>query len=59
MGDIKKLKLLILKNLKTIVDLVNYEVDDRRDAKEALRFYSYALTNNPYNTRIYSNIGCK
>ena len=59
MGDIKKLKLLISKNFKDVAELLSLDVAETKDAKEALRFYHYALNNNPCNTRIYSNIGCK
>ena len=58
MGDIKKLKLLISKSFKDVSELLRLEVAETKDAKEALRFYHYALNNNPCNTRIYSNIGC-
>jgi len=58
MGDIKKLKLLISKSFKSVSELLSLQIAETKDAKEALRFYNYALNNNPCNTRIYSNIGC-
>jgi tetratricopeptide (TPR) repeat protein len=57
MGDLKKLKLILNKKFEEFKDAINIEGDSKKDASDALRFFNYALNNNPYNTRIYSNLG--
>ena len=57
MGDLKKLKLILNKKFSEFKEFINIEGDDKKDASDALRFFNYALNNNPYNNRIYSNIG--
>jgi hypothetical protein len=59
MGDLKKLKLMLNKKFSEFKEEagLNIEGDSKKDASDALRFFNYAINNNPYNTRIYSNIG--
>jgi hypothetical protein len=57
MGDIKKLKLTLNKKFLDFQDIVKLDGETGKDANDALRFFNYALNNNPLNTRIYSNIG--
>lgn len=59
MGDLKKLKLMLNKKFSEFKEEagLNIEGDPKKDASDALRFFNYAINNNPYNTRIYSNIG--
>jgi hypothetical protein len=57
MGDIKKLKLIVNKKFNEFKEFINVEGDSKKDANDCLRFFNYALNNNPYNTRIYSNLG--
>jgi len=56
MGDIKKLKLTLNKKFEEFKEYVNIEGDHKKDANEALKFYTYALNNYPFNKRIYSNL---
>lgn len=57
MGDLKKLKLILNKKFDEYKEIINIEGDNKKDANLALRFFNFALQNNPYNTRIYSNLG--
>jgi len=57
MGDIKKLKLILNKKFNEFNEIINLEGDSKKDANDCLRFFNYALNNNPYNIRIYSNLG--
>jgi len=56
MGDIKKLKLTLNKKFEEFKEYVNIEGDNKKDANEALKFYTYALANYPFNKRIYANL---
>lgn len=56
MGDIKKLKLTLNKKFEEFREYVNIEGDNKKDANESLKFYTYALNNYPFNKRIYSNV---
>lgn len=56
MGDIKKLKLTLNKKFEEFKEYVNIEGDFKKDANEALKFYTYALNNYPFNKRIYINL---
>ena len=60
LGDLKKIKLILyIKKFEPYKQLLNIsQVDIHTESYEALKFYYYALKNNPKNTRIYSNIGC-
>jgi hypothetical protein len=57
MGDLKKLKMLLNKHFKEFKDDINLEGDLKKDSNECLKFYQYAINNNPFNPRIYSNLG--
>ena len=57
MGDIKKLKLIFNKKFEEFKDIIAIEGDNKKDANDSIRFFSYALNNNPRNTRVYSNLG--
>jgi hypothetical protein len=57
MGDIKKLKLLINKHFQEFKEDINLEGDLKKDTSDCVKFYQYALNNNAFNTRIYSNLG--
>jgi hypothetical protein len=57
MGDGKKLKLMLNQKFNEFKDIINIEGDLKKDANDCLRFYNYALNNNPYNNRIFSNLG--
>jgi hypothetical protein len=61
LGDLKKLKLILyIKKVEPYKQIIgNFVVDMETESYEALKFYFFALRNNPKNTRIYSNIGCK
>eukprot|EP00340_Litonotus_pictus_P002026 CAMPEP_0170527084 /NCGR_PEP_ID=MMETSP0209-20121228/12531_1 /TAXON_ID=665100 ORGANISM="Litonotus pictus, Strain P1" /NCGR_SAMPLE_ID=MMETSP0209 /ASSEMBLY_ACC=CAM_ASM_000301 /LENGTH=693 /DNA_ID=CAMNT_0010817355 /DNA_START=233 /DNA_END=2314 /DNA_ORIENTATION=+ len=50
MGELKKMKIIVNKKFEK-------EENMEKDAKEALRFYQYSLNKNPYNIRVYFNIG--
>lgn len=57
MGDLKKLKLILNKKFEEFKDVITIEGDTKKDANDAIRFFNYALNNNPRNTRVYSNLG--
>ena len=57
MGDIKKLKLIFNKKFEEFKDIIAIEGDNKKDANDSIRFFNYALNNNPRNTRVYSNLG--
>lgn len=50
LGELKKMKIIVTKKF-------DKEENTEKDAKDAMRFYQYALNKNPYNIRIYFNIG--
>jgi len=56
MGDIKRLKLILNRKFQQFPEYVNIEGDNKKDANEALKFYTYALNNYPFNKKIYSNL---
>lgn len=60
LGDLKKIKLILyIKKFEPYKQIIGFnELDIPSESNEALKFYFYALNNNPKNTRIYSNIGC-
>lgn len=50
LGEIKKLKLILMKKF-------DKKVEYAKDAKEAIRFYNYAMAKNPYNSKVFFNSG--
>ena len=56
MGDIKRLKLILNRKFQQFPEYVNLEGDNKKDANEALKFYTYTLNNYPFNKKIYSNL---
>jgi hypothetical protein len=60
LGDLKKIKLILyIKKFEPYKQALGItDLDIFSEANEALKYYYFALNNNPKNTRIYSNIGC-
>ena len=50
LGELKKMKIIVKRKF-------NKEDNQEKDSKECLRFYHYSLNKNPYNIRVYFNIG--
>lgn len=50
LGELKKMKIIVNKKFEK-------EDNTEKDSKEAMRFYQYSLNKNPYNIRVYFNIG--
>ena len=57
MGDLKKLKIIFNKKFEKFPDLQTIEMNPQKDTNDSIKFYNYALKNNPLNPRIYSNLG--
>ena len=56
-GDLKKLKVILYKKFITFKDLINIEGDPEKDINDSIKFFQFALSNNPRNSRIFSNLG--
>ena len=56
-GDLKKLKVILYKKFLTFKDLINIEGDPEKDINDSIKFFQFALSNNPRNSRIFSNLG--
>ena len=56
MGDIKKLKLILNKRFYSFKDLINLEGDNKKDSEDSIKFFQYSLTNNIYNSIVYTNL---
>ena len=56
LGDIKRLKLYLNKKFYSFNDLINLEGDNKKDANDAIKFFTYSLANNPFNYIVYNNL---
>lgn len=58
MGEVKRLKLSVNKKFFDFQDYINIEGDFKKDSNDAIKFYTFALGNNPQNYKVFQNIAC-